>query len=166
MQIGKVIYGLRTRKKLTVDELAEKSGISKNFIIGIESGKYDPTFNTLLMIAKGLDITIQELMFATENDELDKLKNENEKLQIKLNTALKEIEKLKAKSFQPLPPENEILQFIIDELRGYLKSGTKEFRKADQETFDYGVSLGIFIMSFHILYELENKFGIELPKWR
>ena len=52
-----LIYKNRMDKGLTLQQLSDLSGISKNTIRRIESGK-NTTFNTLLDLAKCLDIRV------------------------------------------------------------------------------------------------------------
>jgi transcriptional regulator with XRE-family HTH domain len=46
---------------LTQDELAEKSGLTPNYIGTIENGKRDPSLSTMTSIAKGLGLQLGEL---------------------------------------------------------------------------------------------------------
>lgn len=59
----KNIKKYRTRKKLTQEQLAEKSDLSVSYIKQIESGKEfkNITFNTCYKLAKALDINIEQL---------------------------------------------------------------------------------------------------------
>lgn len=60
--LGERIRALRTEQKLTVRGFALMIGLSKDYIIDIEYGRKSPTFDTLLKIASGLDITPSELL--------------------------------------------------------------------------------------------------------
>lgn len=51
----------RTKRNLTLKELAEKTGISKTTLNTIENGKTSPTLRQLEMIAIALDTTISAL---------------------------------------------------------------------------------------------------------
>ena len=53
----------RNKKKLTQEQLAEKSDLSVSYIKQIESGKEfkNITFNTCYKLAKALDIKIEQL---------------------------------------------------------------------------------------------------------
>lgn len=50
-----------TRKKLglTQEELAEKANVPRTTITKVESGKYNPTLNTLMNIATALNKTLE-----------------------------------------------------------------------------------------------------------
>lgn len=53
---------IRSNRKLTQSELAEKSGVSRQTIIGIENGsRVSVTTNTLIKLAKALSCTIEEI---------------------------------------------------------------------------------------------------------
>lgn len=57
--MGKKIKAIRERKKITQEELAERSGISRQTISGIESGKITSvTTSTLESIAKALSVSV------------------------------------------------------------------------------------------------------------
>src|ERR1051325_9327409 len=47
---------------LTQDELAERSGLTPNYIGTIENGKRDPSLSTMMAIAKGLNVKLGELL--------------------------------------------------------------------------------------------------------
>ena len=46
---------------LTLEQLAERSGLTPNYIGTIENGKRDPSLSTVLAIATGLDLQPGEL---------------------------------------------------------------------------------------------------------
>lgn len=52
------IVKARLRKKLTQSELAAKSGMQQSTISRIENGKGNPSFHTLLTIAKALETNL------------------------------------------------------------------------------------------------------------
>lgn len=57
--MGEKIKAIRERKKITQEELAERSGISRQTISGIESGKITSvTTSTLESIAKALSVSV------------------------------------------------------------------------------------------------------------
>jgi transcriptional regulator with XRE-family HTH domain len=57
---------LRRRAGLTLQELAERSGLAASTLSKIENGQLSPTFETLLRLADGLGIDVAEL-FNTES---------------------------------------------------------------------------------------------------
>ena len=58
-QIGKVVKAARGDLALTLDQLSQRSGISKSMLSQIERGQVNPTFSTVwnLVTALGLDIS-------------------------------------------------------------------------------------------------------------
>jgi transcriptional regulator with XRE-family HTH domain len=56
MNYGKGIREIRTRKKITQDQLAEKIGMTQNAISSIERGLASPHPSTLKKIAKALKV--------------------------------------------------------------------------------------------------------------
>lgn len=53
---------LRAEKELTLRELAERSGISKDAISEIERGRRQPRVSTIMALAEGLGVDPQELL--------------------------------------------------------------------------------------------------------
>jgi len=60
--IGKRIKAHRTRKKLTLDQLANDTGYSTDYLKQIESGKEIPPVGTLLQISRALHIDSGDLL--------------------------------------------------------------------------------------------------------
>lgn len=56
-----LLWDIRTRKKITLSKLAEKSGVSKSTIQRIESGETSPTITTLEKLAIALNVRISDL---------------------------------------------------------------------------------------------------------
>lgn len=52
----------RAKKGLTIDELVDKSGVSKATIINLEKGTKSFRLETLLKVSKVLDIEIENLL--------------------------------------------------------------------------------------------------------
>lgn len=55
------IWELRIAHGYSLRKLEEISGVSKTEINDIENGKTNPTIETLLLIAKGLQVELSEL---------------------------------------------------------------------------------------------------------
>ncbi len=64
--IGKKIKKLRQEKGLTLQELSEKTGLSKGLISQIENEQVSPPISTLMKIANGLNV---EISYFFEQDE-------------------------------------------------------------------------------------------------
>lgn len=60
--VGKRIRELRTLKNLTPIALAVRCGMERSNLSRIEAGRTNPTLSTLNKIAKGLEITLHELV--------------------------------------------------------------------------------------------------------
>ncbi len=61
-KIGLKVKLLRTKLKLSQEELAERAELSKNSIGAIERGTSSPTIETLYRIAKALKVSLPELV--------------------------------------------------------------------------------------------------------
>jgi transcriptional regulator with XRE-family HTH domain len=62
-QFGKRVKELRSEKKLTQEQFAQKTGLHKNYIGMVERGERNPSLINIQVIAKGLEISISELMW-------------------------------------------------------------------------------------------------------
>src|SRR5690606_23710492 len=60
--LGQRVRDLRLERKLTMEKLAELSGIDYRQLSYIELGQTDASLSTLHAISKGLDITLTSLM--------------------------------------------------------------------------------------------------------
>lgn len=62
--MGYKIKELREELKMTQEELAQKSGISRQTISSIETGKYENVLvGTLAAIASALDTTVDKIFY-------------------------------------------------------------------------------------------------------
>jgi len=63
---------LRDKHGLTQDELAERVGVSRQTIISLERGKYDPSIKLAFKLSQTLDTAIEKIfIYERENDEID-----------------------------------------------------------------------------------------------
>jgi transcriptional regulator with XRE-family HTH domain len=62
MQLGKKIRDLRFRRGLTVQQLADASGLSKGFISQVENDRTSPSLATLRDLARALDTSVAYLV--------------------------------------------------------------------------------------------------------
>jgi len=60
--LGNRIYNLRTQKRLTQDQLAEKIGVSRQALSKWERGEAYPDYYNTTALAKALDVSVDELM--------------------------------------------------------------------------------------------------------
>lgn len=64
--IGKNIQRIRSARKLTLNVLSERSGVSKAMLSQIESDKVNPTVATVWKIARGLNVELNDLLEADD----------------------------------------------------------------------------------------------------
>ncbi len=69
--IGKNIKNYRLLKGWTQDQLANKSGLSKNAIYNYENGKRSPNIKIIYQIADALEIEHDKILDSKESDYLD-----------------------------------------------------------------------------------------------
>lgn len=55
------IWEIRTAKGLSLRELEHLSGVSKTTINDIENQRANPTINTMLLLASGLQVSLNDL---------------------------------------------------------------------------------------------------------
>jgi transcriptional regulator with XRE-family HTH domain len=65
MAFGTEVRRIRKLRGLSIEDLAERSGLSANYVGGIEMNRRDPSLSTVTAIAKGLDTNISELFQET-----------------------------------------------------------------------------------------------------
>jgi transcriptional regulator with XRE-family HTH domain len=62
LKLGKRVKQLRAEHGLTQERLADASGLHVTYIAGIESGRRNPSLKSLESLARGLGITVSELV--------------------------------------------------------------------------------------------------------
>jgi len=60
--LGKRIKTLREERGLSQEKFAEKCGFDRTYISLLERGKRNPSYTNLLKVAKGLEISISDLL--------------------------------------------------------------------------------------------------------
>ena len=93
-ELGKNIQKYRKLNRITQEKLAELIGVEINSISSIETGKYFPSPDNLVKIAKALNIEISELFCFRE----DNFSCEDYIKEINKNINLLSTDKLKLKS--------------------------------------------------------------------
>ncbi|MDX8045453.1 helix-turn-helix transcriptional regulator [Gracilibacillus sp. S3-1-1] len=64
MSFGEEIKEIRNTKKLTLDELSKRTGLSKGYLSKLENGKRDiPKAETIKRLAEGLEVSSFELLY-------------------------------------------------------------------------------------------------------
>lgn len=67
IQFGARIAELRKQFSISQEELAERCGVHRTYIGTVERGEKSPTLNTIYKIAKGFNMSIQELLSFSDN---------------------------------------------------------------------------------------------------
>lgn len=62
MGFGAEVRRLRKARGLSLEQLAEKAGLSRNYIATLETKPRDPSLTTLRSIARALQVPVSELM--------------------------------------------------------------------------------------------------------
>ena len=60
-RFGNAVRNARTAAGLTQEDLADRSGLDRSYIGGIERGERNPTLSVIEKIADGLGISLAEL---------------------------------------------------------------------------------------------------------
>ena len=80
MDIGKRIKSLREAKGLTVNRLANMSGISQSFLRDVELGNKNPTVETLSYFCEALNISLTDFFNEADSEINPYLKTSIKKL--------------------------------------------------------------------------------------
>jgi transcriptional regulator with XRE-family HTH domain len=62
IELGKIIRSKRELQSLTQIELAQKSGLDRNYIGMVERGERNPSYLSLQKIAHGLGLTVDQMI--------------------------------------------------------------------------------------------------------
>lgn len=91
MQLGKKIRDLRLRRGLTVQQLAEATGLSKGFISQVENSRTSPSLATLQDLARALETSVAYLVVEEEQVPYVVRADERPRLQVGGNTSRVEV---------------------------------------------------------------------------
>lgn len=86
-KLGRRIAYFRKLRDMTQAELAEKVGLSNNFIALIESGRRAPSFETLERLLEVLNVSVSQVFNFNEIKEYDSV----EEIRERLNTYISEM---------------------------------------------------------------------------
>jgi transcriptional regulator with XRE-family HTH domain len=67
--LGKRLREAREKKKIGLRELARRLGVSASLISQIETGKTEPSINTLFAIVSELELSVNEIVFDSQQDD-------------------------------------------------------------------------------------------------
>jgi putative transcriptional regulator len=73
MGTGNHIRSLRDAKSWTQADLADRLGVSRQTVIAIERGRYDPSLPLAFSIAKVFDLRIDDVFYPVEAEETAKI---------------------------------------------------------------------------------------------
>jgi transcriptional regulator with XRE-family HTH domain len=91
---GRTLSGIRKLKRLTQGKLSERAGKAAVYISAVETGRINPTLDTILCIAEALEIEpadIFSLAFSSESKEIKTLKKEFDQVIRKLDKTEQQI---------------------------------------------------------------------------
>jgi len=117
---------IREERKLSLDHVAQMTGVSKSMLGQIERGESNPTVTTVWKIANGLKISFTELMRTTQGDTLIVKRDSMEHL-------VEDNGKYRLYPYFPYENEREFEMYGVEiEKGGYLSAdahgeGTEEF---------------------------------------
>ena len=83
MQLGRKIRDLRLRRGLTVQQLAEATGLSKGFVSQVENGRTSPSLSTLQDLARSLETSVAYLV--VEEDQVPYVVRRSERPHMSVN---------------------------------------------------------------------------------
>lgn len=66
--IASRVATLRRQQKLSLDRLAQRSGLSKGTVVAIENGRANPSIGNLCRLAAALSVSVSDLMDAAPHD--------------------------------------------------------------------------------------------------
>lgn len=102
-KLGRRIAYFRKLRDMTQAELAEKVGLSNNFIALIESGRRAPSFETLERLLEVLNVSVSQVFNFDELKEYDSV----EEIRERLNTYISEMK----------PEDLSVLMDLADKIK-------------------------------------------------
>lgn len=91
MNIGDAIKKLRQENGIKQNFIADKAGISKEYLSNIESGNRQPTLQSLAKICDALNVSVPYLLLLASEDLVNKIPDDKLKDLRKLLTLAKDI---------------------------------------------------------------------------
>ncbi len=68
---GRAVREIRVDHGLSQEQLGARSGVNRTFVGGLERGERNPTYETLIKVAGGLDVDLAELVGLADRYRLD-----------------------------------------------------------------------------------------------
>lgn len=94
MEIGKTLKLIRILRGLKQKELADKLGISPNYLSSVENAKREPSLSFVKLVSKELDVPVSFLFL--DNIDEESMSEEQKIIYQKLKSLLVEFQSLKA----------------------------------------------------------------------
>lgn len=73
--IGARVKEIRTKRRITQDQLSERMEINPKYLSSIERGKENPTLNTLIKLSQSLEVKLDEIFSFVEISDPDTRKS-------------------------------------------------------------------------------------------
>lgn len=153
IKIGKKLNIIRKNKGLSLDKLAEITGVSKSMLGQIERGESIPTVTTLWKIANGLNLSFSS--FVEEDDMISLVSTEN------IKPLVDEGGKYRVYPIFPFDSRKQFEIFIMELERDYQHhseihaSGVEEYIVVSEGILEIGINEEI--------YEVKKGEAIRLP---
>lgn len=169
MNISEKIKNYRKIKKMTQKELSEKSGISRSHIASIETGKYNPSLDTLKKLAQALTISLESLTSDMESSDEGLFKLVSKLIKATEN---KKLNWSRAHETDVREGEIPIISSFGNQLFNLHKnfkskpkgfySDPKYFWQQDislevQEIINLGIKYGAYFEEYYITYDIINE---------
>lgn len=135
---------------MTIDELSKKSGVSKSMLSQVEQEKTNPTVMTVWKIARSLDVSINQILKASEEprmevmrkDDMPVIYSKDKKCKILINSPVHMIDNLELYQmiFEPgganisephFPKTQEFLTVLSGKLKVVLGNDSKVLYEGD-----------------------------------
>lgn len=135
VNLGLRVKEVRERNNLTQSQLAEKAGISRNYISSIENGRYSPSVEVSRKIAEVLQIPLLHLL----DNRVESMESRVADEQARLSNIFKNIPKNQLEVAEGLIIQAARLRVLLDDnWRDILENGEYEqFQQSkDQKPYD------------------------------
>lgn len=116
MQLGRKIRDLRLRRGLTVQQLAQASGLSKGFISQVENERTSPSLATLRDLARALETSVAYLV--VEEEQVPYVVRADKRPRVNVGSDTSQVEVLSAQ-----PKRN--LELLLADLPAGVSAGEK-----------------------------------------
>lgn len=113
MQVGQIIKKVRNKKKINLENLSKKTGISRLTLAKIEKGTANPTLNIMWKICIALEIEFSELVNMSEETSISRANKsigvEDDKKAFRIELMFKETHSKSTEFYRVYLSENETI---------------------------------------------------------